>query len=61
MINKETHYHSNGTYVGEELIGYFGCDIEIGDDENNGVYVVRFSDGNVYDNIFEEEINFKID
>ncbi len=48
-----------GKYIGTELIGDFGNEIEIRNDELNGVYSIRFvNGGNEFDNIFEEEICF---
>ncbi len=54
-------YWGSGKYIGEELIGENGKDIKIGNDELNGVYVIQFDDGSVYDNIFEDEIIFNKD
>ncbi len=54
-------YTGTGTYRGEEFEDEFGSPIEIGNDEINGVYCIRFPDGTEFDNVFEEEIDFDLD
>lgn len=53
-------YWGKGTYIGEEFPNEMGNEVEIGNDETNEVYKVKFVDsGFEVDNIFQEEINFK--
>jgi len=56
----EVNYWGKGIYIGEEFVDEYGKDIEVGNDDINGVYAIRFADsGDEHDNIFEEEIKFK--
>lgn len=53
-------YHDKGIYIGEEFSNEYGNEIEIGNDDENGVYSIRFIEsGAEFNNVFEEEINFK--
>ena len=51
-------YWGKGKYIGKEFPNEYGSDIEIGNDEVNGVYNILFDDGSEFDNIYEEEIFF---
>lgn len=51
-------YWGKGKYKGSEFVEEFNSDIEIGNDDENGVYKIKFSDGSEFDNIVEEEIEF---
>ena len=54
----EVKYWGKGKYIGNELVDEFGKEIEIGNDDENGVYAIKFVDGGEFNNIFEEEIDF---
>tara|TARA_R100000951_G_C2648656_1_gene183546 strand:+ start:1471 stop:1641 length:171 start_codon:yes stop_codon:yes gene_type:complete len=52
-------YWGTGKYIGSEFVDEFGSEIEIGNDEENGVYSIRFTNGGgEFNNVFEEEIEF---
>ena len=56
----EINYWGKGKYIGNEFVDEQGSEIEIANDEENGVYAIRFIDGGVeFDNVFEEEIEFE--
>ena len=38
-------YWCKGKYIGSEFVEEFNSDIEIGNDDENGVYKIKFSDG----------------
>ncbi|MGV6830485.1 MAG: hypothetical protein ACWA5P_02845 [bacterium] len=48
-----------GKYIGDEFPDEYGSEIEIGNDDVNGVYAIKFlNNGGEFNNIFEEEIEF---
>lgn len=53
-------YYENGQYIGDEFVDYYGKEVEIADDIENGVYAVKFDDGFEADNIFSEELIFNV-
>lgn len=53
------NYYTKGKYIGDEFVDNYGDEIEIGNDDVNGVYTIRFvAGGGEFDNVFEEEIEF---
>ena len=55
----EIEYWGKGIYKGDEFVDEKGSEIEVGNDEENGVYAIRFvNGGSEFDNVFEEEIQF---
>lgn len=55
----QVNYWGKGRYIGSEFVNEYGSEIEIGNDEENSVYTIRFiNNRSEFNNIFEEEIDF---
>lgn len=55
----EKNYWGKGIYKGDEFVDEKGTEIEIANDEENGVYAIKFINSDAeFDNVFEEEIEF---
>ena len=53
------NYWGKGKYIGTEFVDEHGSEIEVANDDENGVYAIKFvNGGGEFDNIFEEEIEW---